>query len=197
MKVIGLTGTIGSGKSTVLKYLNNLGYLTLQADDVIQCLYSKESRLIQKIKSKFPFLYSHGKIKKNLISSNIISNPNKMKILSDLEKIIHPYVMQKQREFAKAAKKLGTSLVFIEMPLIFEANLMKYYDLIITVYASKATCKTRLNIKTAKAKKLYNILVNRQLTGKAKIQKADYTINNNKNLRYLKKKVIFVLERIV
>ena len=197
MKVIGLTGTIGSGKSTVLKYLNSLGYPTLQADHVIQYLYSKEKRLIQKIKSKFPFLYSDGKIKKNLISRNIISNPNKIKILSDLEKIIHPYVMQKQREFAKAEKKLGASLVFIEMPLIFEVNLMKCYDLIITVYAPKATCKTRLGIKTLKEKKMYNILSNRQLTGKAKIQKADYTINNNKNLSYLKKKVIFALERIV
>ena len=129
--IIGLTGTILSGKSTALAYFAKYGAATLSADEIVAQLYKKTA--IQKQLKKWL-----GTTQKDQIAKQIFTHPGKRK---QLENFIHPLVLKEGLKQIKQAKK---KLVVFEIPLLFEADCDKMTDLNILVVADPKTLPLRL-----------------------------------------------------
>ncbi len=178
MRIVGITGSIASGKTTVAHILAGKKYPLFSADKTVSDLYKKKNFvkiLIRKFK-----LNENKNIKEQI---KLILKKNKKKI-HELESIIHPLVRKKMKIFLKKKNKF----LFLEIPLLIESKLKKYFDKIIFVDAKK---KIRLKryLKRNGKKKTFNLLNNRQLSPANKKKICDYTVNNNFSLAILKKNV--------
>ena len=185
---IAVTGSIASGKSTVSKIISRNKYPIFSADKVVSRFYRDKRFLIKlsklfKIKSKF-------NIKKK-IKEEITSNQKKLR---SLEKLIHPFVRKKMKEFINKNKK--KKLLIFEIPLLVESKLTKHFEISIFVNAKKAIREKRY-FKKNKSKKLFNYLNKRQLSPKKKIKACNYVINNNGSIKLLKKKISYIIENYV
>ncbi|MDB9760975.1 dephospho-CoA kinase [Pelagibacteraceae bacterium] len=178
MIVIGITGSIASGKTTVAKLVAQKKYPLFSADKIVLDLY-KNKKFNNLLFKKFN-LDNKKKIKKQL-RSLIRNNKNK---LSTLEALIHPIVRKKMKGFLKTKSKI----LILEIPLLIESKLERYFDKIIFVDAKK---KIRLKryLKRGAEKKTFETLDKRQLSPSKKKNLCDLTINNNFSLAILKKNV--------
>ena len=176
---IGITGSLSSGKSSVAKILSKKNDLLFSADKIVNNLYS-DNQFKKKIKKKF-------KIKKKNIKSEIKSKLLSKEIaLIELGKLIHPFVRKKMKAFSRKNKK--KEIIFFEIPLLIESNLMNFFDFIILVVAPR---KNRLSryLKNGGKKEMFNLLDKNQISPKQKIKFCDYLIVNNKSKNILKQKV--------
>ena len=178
MNVIGITGSIASGKSTVAKLMARKKYPLFSADKIVINLY-KNNKFIDLLIKKFKL--NDKKNIKNQIK--LIVKKSKKKLII-LESIIHPLVRKEMKNFLKAKVKI----LILEIPLLIENKLDKYFDKIIFVDAKK---KLRLKryLKQNKDKKTFEVLNKRQLSPAAKKKKCDLVIDNNYSLEVLKKNI--------
>ena len=176
MKVIGITGSIASGKTTVAHLMAGKKYPLFSADKIVGNLYKKRT-FIKILVKKFK-LKRNEKIKEQI---KLILDKNKKNILK-LEAIIHPLVRKEMKFFLKKKNKY----LFLEIPLLIESKLKKYFDILIFVDAKK---KIRLQryLKKKGNKKTFYLLDKRQLSPVVKKKLCDYTFDNNYSLLVTKK----------
>ena len=181
---IGITGSIASGKTTASNILSNKRGPLFSADKVVKALYKTEKFkkfLIKEfnIKKKTNFKY--------FIKKEILKNRHNIK---RLEKISHPIVRKKMKNFSTINKK--KKILFYEIPLLIETKLTKYFDAIIFIKARK-----KIRLKRFKAKggdeKLFNVLNNKQLSDAKKIKLSNHIVINEKNLNILKKNLLSII----
>jgi len=178
MRIIGITGTIASGKTTVAQLMAGKKYPLFSADKSVLNLYKKHSfkkTLIKKFK-----LNKNKKIKDQI---KLILQKNK-KNLYKLEKMIHPVVRKEMKIFLEKKNKL----LFLEIPLLIESRLKKHFDKVVFVDTNKKI-RLRRYLKRNGNKKTFSLLNNRQLSPAVKKKMCHYTINNNYSLAILKKTV--------
>ena len=178
MKIIGITGSIASGKTTVALLMAGKKYPLFSADQIVSNLYKKKS-FIKILVKKFK-LKNKEKIK-NQIKFILKDNENS---INKLESIIHPFVRKEMIKFFKKKNKL----LFLEIPLLIESKLNKYFDRLIFVGAKK-NLRLKRYIKKKGDRKIFSILDKRQLSSTLKKRICDYTINNNYSLAILQKNV--------
>jgi len=178
MKVIGVTGSIASGKSTVAKIIAKKKYPLFSADKIVLGLY-KSSSFISLLTKKFKLV----KKKKIRDQIKLLVKKNKKKLIL-LESIIHPLVRKEMNKFLKLKNKI----LVLEIPLLIEKKLNNYFDEIIFIDAKK---KLRLKryLKKNNDKKIFEILNKRQLLSDVKKKKCDIVINNNYTLASLKQNI--------
>jgi len=177
-KIIGLTGGIASGKTTVLNEFKKLGIKTISCDEIAKKIY-KRTNVHKRIKKLF------GTSNRKKIAKIIFSDSAKRK---QLEEILHPKII---KELKKQFSILNSqfSIVVVDVPLLFEAHLEKMFGKIIVVYCKKNQQIDRL-MKRDKLTKTEAIRrISSQLPISIKIKKADIIINNSKTLTYIKKQV--------
>ena len=178
MKIIGITGSIASGKTTVANLMSEKKYPLFSADKVVSNLY-KQKKFIKSIVKTFE-LNNSRKIKEKI--KLILKKNNKN--LYKLEAIIHPLVRKEMKIFLKKKNKF----LFLEIPLLVESKLNKYFDTVIFVDAKKKIRLKRYLTKKGN-KKTFKILNSRQLSSAVKKKMCNYTINNNNTLVILRKNV--------
>ena len=184
MKIIGITGSIASGKTTVAHLMAGKKYPLFSADRVVSSLY--KNPFFNKILIKKFKLNKKEKIKEQIIL--ILKNKSN---LYKLESIIHPVVRKEMIKFLKKKNKL----LFLEIPLLIESKLSKYFDKLIFVDAKK---KLRLKryLKKKGKKKTFDLLDKRQLSPISKRKICDNVINNNYSLKILRKNVKKLSEKL-
>ena len=182
MTKIGITGSIASGKSTFAKMLAGKKYPLFNADLVVAKLY-KEQSFIKTITREFK-LNSKSKIKKQI--KHLIQR--KRNNFKKLEKIIHPLVRKKMKIFLKKKKKI----IVLEIPLLIENKLIKYFDVIIFIGASKKKRMQRY-ISNRGTKNTFKLLDNRQLKSSKKIIYADHVVNNIYSLKKLRESAKLII----
>ena len=181
---IGITGSLASGKTTASKMLSFRRGPLFSADKVVKEFY--QNRNFQS------FIRKRFKIKKN----NQIKKTLKNLILKDkknikrLEKIIHPLVRKKMRNFTLQHKK--KRFLFYEIPLLIESKLMKHFNVVIFIKAQKQL-RLRRFLSKSKDKKLFDALNDKQMNDTKKIKHCDYVVVNEKNLNILKKNLLDII----
>ena len=181
MRKIGITGSLASGKTSASKILSHNRGPLFSADKEVLKLYKSKAfkRLISK---KF-------RIKKN----QNIKRELKKKITKDrstinkLEKIIHPLIRREMHNFIK--KNSHKRYVFFEIPLLVESRLMKIFDLIFFIKAKKSIRLRRFRASGGD-KKLFEILNKKQFSVKKKSEQCHHVVVNEKNLKFLKKRLL-------
>jgi len=184
MKKIAITGSLGTGKSTILKILQNLGFSTFSCDEVVKNLY-KDPDIQKKIIEIFgkEILSIDGKLNKRKILEKILEN-NKLK--EKLESLFHPLVKEKLLEFIRERKK--EKIIFAEVPLLFEVGWEDLFDEIWVITCSPLTQKERI-LKKGLEEKLGEKLLKLQLSLKEKEKKAHKIIFSEKSFEDLEKEI--------
>tara|TARA_B100000963_G_C22609509_1_gene664175 strand:- start:1514 stop:2071 length:558 start_codon:yes stop_codon:yes gene_type:complete len=184
MKKIGITGSLASGKTTASNVLSKKRGPLFSADNVVKKLY-KSNKFKNQIKKKFS-LKNTINLKKT-VRDKILENRLNIR---KLEKIVHPLVRGEMQKFIKKNKK--KPLLFFEIPLLIESKLMKMFDLIIFIKATKSLRIKRF-ISKGGNKKLFQTLNDRQLADKEKIKYCDYVVVNETNKNILKNNLLSII----
>ena len=191
-KLVGITGGIGSGKTTFSNHLKKLGYLVHESDVVVSEIYNNPKKkflnfIKEKISQDATYYY---KINKAEIANVIFSN-NKIKKL--LERRIHKEVQSSREVFIKKYTKKKKKVIFADIPLLFENKLEKSFDSVICIISLKKNrVKRVLKNKKFTKENLYKIFKS-QTTDKERKKRSQIIINNNKT----KKDFIFSAEKVL
>lgn len=184
MKIVGLTGGIGSGKSTVLKQFEDLGINTYSADKAAKKLINSDEDLIESIKSLFgDNIYDNNILDTIKLSRIVFQDSHKLELLNS---IIHPAVA---KDFKSFIKTNHGDYIVKEVAIIFETNTEDNYDKIILVRAPIEDRIKRVVLRDNITKDDVIRRVNNQIDDSTIIDKCDYIIDNN-DLTELKEKVI-------
>ncbi len=178
MIVVGLTGGIASGKTTILKFIKKLKIPTHDSDECVGDLYKKPSKIFLKHLRDIGLKRAirEKKIDKKIIQKEIFKNK---KLLKSFEKFIHNEVAKSRNTFLKKNKKLNKKIVFLDIPLLFEKKLESICDYIFLTSSPKYIRKERaLKIKKIDKKTLDRI-ISFQTPEKIKKNKSDYIIQTS------------------
>jgi len=190
-KIIGLTGNIASGKSSVAHYLEKQGYFVIDADQLTHQLYENDETFKEQvIKLLGKNILSHQKIDKAKIGQIVFNDKDKLKAL---EKLVHPRV--RDNAF-KIINQLNKDIVIYEVPLLFEASVDKDCFKTIFVQVDKQMQLNRLQTRNKLTTEQALARINSQVKQEEKINKADYVIVNNTNLDDLYKQVDTIMNQI-
>lgn len=178
---IAITGKIASGKSKALDLFKSLGAITISSDDIVKELYNDE-KVTSLIEKSLQIKFSTPIVNKDELRNAIILDSKKKR---KLEKIIHPLVEKKIAEFLKVEIN---PIRVVEVPLLFESNLDRYFDTIVVIDVSEKTQLERLE-KRNKATAMHLFEINK--TNKIDINKnkATYLVNNDCSDKELEKQI--------
>ena len=186
MKTIGITGSLASGKTTASKILSNKAGPLFNADDVVKNIYTN-FRFKKKVVKLLNI--SRKKNLKNEVKKKILKSKDNLK---KLERVIHPIVRREMFTFIK--KNKHKRMIFLEIPLLIESKLTKYFDIIIFIKSKKSIRSKRYVSKYKKSLKLFNLLDKKQIKDSEKMKFCDHVVINNNSLSDLKKKLFNILE---
>ena len=186
MLKVGLTGSIGTGKSTVEKLMQELGAYTIDADKIVHDLLEKPE-IINQIKKEFGNeVIQDSKINRKKLAHIVFHNKEKRK---KLENILHPLVFKEiQKFFQQVEKKDPCAIAVADVPLMIETGSYKNYDIVIVVYSPKSTQIERL-LKKGMSKEEALARINAQMDIEEKKKYADIVIENTGSFEDLRKKV--------
>ncbi len=185
---IGLTGGLGTGKSTVLKFFGCLGAKVWDADEVVRRELRVNAALKRKIRDTFGVAcLKNGRIDRKKLAEEIFASPRKT---AKLERLIHPIVKRKLAAFLRRNKKSG--VVVAEVPLLFETDFHRLFDVTACVVASDAICRKRLSRSHRFTPQDIARRVRRQMPLSRKTARCDMIIHNNgtKSQTYMQVKKI-------
>ena len=190
--IVGLTGGIGSGKSVAGKYFNELGIDVIDADDISRSILDNNKKARELFLNNFgdKFL-NNNKIDRNLLRSEIFTNPDKKHIL---ESIIHPIVREELSKFIEQSKSIYK---IIMVPLIFETSSKDFYNKIIVVDCDQEHQINRASLRDNKSEGDIENIIKNQATRDQRLSIADEIILNNSTLDNLKTQVIKVHQKLL
>jgi len=195
MIIVGLTGGIASGKTTITNFLKKKRMKIHDSDLVIKNIYSKPPlKFINYLKAiNLKNSLRGNKIDKKIIREEIFSNIKKRKLL---EKYLHDKVKISRNIFLKKNRQKKTHIVFLDIPLLFENKLEKICNYTILFYAPLKTRKQRGIRRKGMQKTILEKIIKSQLSDKNKKKKADFLINTSANKNNCFKKVLKIIQLI-
>lgn len=176
MKIVGITGLIASGKSTLSSYLKSQGYKIVDADAISRDITKKDRIGYAKVIEEFgiDILSSNGEIDRAKLSNIVFNDKNALKKLNDT---LHPLIFQeidRQLDLYKDEK-----ILFLDAPLLFEAKLDKKCDEVILVFCDEEVQISRIQKRDNKDYDSAKKIIDSQIAKEFKIEKSDYIIDNN------------------
>ncbi len=141
MIILGLTGSIGMGKSTATTTFRRLGIPVFDADAAVHRLQAPGGRALRPIGAAFPGSVVNGRLDREVLRRAVLGNPGALK---RLERIVHPLVRDEERRFLARARRAGKRLVVLDVPLLFETGGEKRVDRIVVVSAPASVQRVRV-----------------------------------------------------
>ena len=193
---VAITGGIGSGKSTVSKYISELGYPVFSCDEIYKEIYSTADFQNQ-LKDAFPDCMKNGKVDKGLLSQVVFSNPSALQRLNTFS---HPIIMAELFSQMQAAK---ADVVFAEVPLLMEENLDKDFDFVIVVLRDRekrieAICNRDQMSREAAEARMNNQWEYDSPENKQKLlQNKFFILENNATEQHLQSNVKKIINKII
>jgi len=182
---IGITGSIGMGKSTVSSIFRNNDIKVWDADFEVHNLYKKGKEGYNSIISIYPELKDKVEINRKKVSNLLSEKKIDLKLI---EEIIHPLLIRSREEFIKKNKK--DKLLIFDIPLLYETKAYIWLDYVINVFCSKKSQIERLKQRENFDIKKINYLISKQISVNQKNKKADYVINTDQDLKQVERQVI-------
>jgi dephospho-CoA kinase len=195
-KHIGLTGNIGSGKSTVAKILVTKGVALIDADTLARSA-TKDTKVLEEIAAKLGAdLVKNGELDRQKTADLIFNNPEARQILNS---IIHPWVRQKSAERVAELVNSATppNIIVQDIPLLFESGLEENFDAVIVVYAPLEQRIARVKERSHLSEEEITARDSAQMTLEEKAKRADLVIDNSRGLEHLQQQVDKVWEQLI
>lgn len=191
MFVLGLTGSIGMGKSTTAQLFTELGVPVYDADATVHRLYEGEA--VSAIEQAFPGTTGAGGVDREKLSAHVIGNAPAMQ---RLEAIVHPMLRAHENEFLAGAERTGAPVAVLDIPLLFETGADSRVDAVLVVSAPEHVQRQRiLSRPNMTATKLETILA-RQMSDADKRQRADFVVDTSQGLDSAREQIRHVLAKV-
>lgn len=191
MIVIGLTGSIGMGKSTVAERFRQLGIPVCDADAVVHELY--EGAAVAPIEAAFPGTTSGGKVDRVKLGQAVLKDPHGLK---RLEAIVHPMVQEAEREFLRKAAEQGAQMAVLEVPLLFETGGDARVDVTIVVSAPPEVQRERVLARPGMTPSKLEAILARQMPDSEKRRRADFVVDTGVTIEESHAQVDAIVERL-
>ncbi len=194
-KTIAITGGIGSGKSTFCSKLKEKGFKIHSSDEQVAKIYKNPEKKFVTYLHTIGLSKSISKknIDKKIISKIIFENKQ---IRKKLELYIFKIVRKKRFDFIKKEKQKKTKLIFIDIPLLFENNLEKQFNTVISIIASKRVRLKRLKKTRKMTENQFKNITRSQTSDVIRKKKSDYVIYNNSTLKDYKIKINKLISKL-
>ena len=193
MLLVGVTGSIGMGKSTVAQMFKEHGYGVYNADDTVHYIYENDGEVIEKVERQFPGSTKNGAVNRLALRDILNKDPDKFR---DLEQIVHPVTRKYQIIYIKKLIEEGKMGCVLDIPLLFETGGEKYVDVSVVVTASEATQEFRVVSERKVPLEIFNAIKDQQMPDREKLKKADYIISTDNNIEDTKSEVKEVAAKI-
>ena len=186
--ILGITGSFGSGKTTVADIFKKYGFEVINADELYHDIYGKDEKLKIKIKKEFGTL-DRNKIKKIVF--------NDYKRLKKLNGITHPIIIKSIKKEIEAIKKYNKDArIIVDVPLLFEAKMQNMFDKIIVVKCNEKAQIKRLLKKGKHLEEEIKHIIKSQMPIEEKIEYADFVVDNSKTLEKTKNRIEAIIKNI-
>jgi len=188
MKVIGLTGGIGSGKSTVSQFLAELGAVIIDADKVGHEAFKPDTELWREVVAAFgrQILTPSDSIDREKLGEMVFGNPES---LSQLNQIMHPRMYDMVKAQIEEYRRQGVDVVVLEAPLLIEAGWTSLVDEVWVTVVPESTVLKRLEERVGLSQQQSLARIHSQLSSQERVKHADVVINNDSGLDDLRTKV--------
>ncbi len=186
---IGLTGSIGMGKTTTARMFADAGVAVFDADAAVHSLYRGEA--LEEVAAAFPDACVDGTIERDKLSAYVVGNKAN---LAKLEAIVHPLVRRRQEAFIAAAAAAGAKVVVVDIPLLFETNAQDNFDLIVVVTASASVQRARVLARPGMSEARFEALLRNQVPDRIKRQRADFVIDTGLGFAHARAEVDRIVE---
>ena len=187
--ILGLTGSIGMGKSTTANLFKKHGVPVYDADQTVHDLYT--GRLVPLIEAAFPGSTKEGAVDRAKLSTYVVGHPDKLKAL---EAIVHPAVQEEQDRFIQ--KHRDSPLVVLDIPLLFENGKDRFCDAVAVVSTDAATQRKRVMMREGMTEEKLDSLLSRQMPDSEKRKKAQFIIDTSLDIPDAERQVLSILNAI-
>lgn len=180
MLIIGLTGSIGMGKSTAAARIRVLGIPVCDADAIVHKLYKAGGAAVEPIEAAFPGTRSEdGGIDRQKLAAQLLADPG---AYAKLEAIVHPLVLAAERELIHTKAGKGMDKVVLEIPLLFETGGDKRVDVTIVVSAPPEVQRSRVLERPGMTADKFEQIVSRQMPDEEKRRRADFVVDTSRSI---------------
>ena len=193
MLLVGITGSIGMGKSTTASMFKSHNFGVYNADDTVHYIYENDESIIDKIEESFPGSKENGKVNRVVLREELKKNPSRFR---ELESIIHPVTRQYQIIYIKKMIENGHSGCILDIPLLFETGGDKYVDVTVVVTASKETQQRRVVKERSVPIDIFEKIISQQMPDEEKCKRADYVVSTNLSIDQTQKEVDQIISKI-
>ncbi len=173
MIVLGLTGSIGMGKSTAARMLAAMGAPVCDSDAVVHGLLGKGGAAVAAIEAAFPGVVVNGAVDRRALGAAVFGNPE---ALRRLEAILHPRVQEAQRRFLRQAARRRVKVAVLDIPLLFETGAERRVDRVVVVSAPFPVQKARVMARPGMTAEKFAGILARQMPDAEKRRRADHVI---------------------
>jgi dephospho-CoA kinase len=192
MRVLGLTGSIGMGKSTTAKLFAEAGVPVYDADATVHQIYEGEA--VPAIEAAFPGTTSHGKVDRSKLSAKVVNDNAAMK---RLEEIVHPMLRAYHQKFLEDAEKSGAPVAVVDVPLLFETGGDKRVDAVVVVTTSPEIQRERILARGTMSHEALEAILARQMPDAEKRKRADFLVDTSHGLDPVRVRIRDIVDQAV
>jgi dephospho-CoA kinase len=192
MILLGLTGSIGMGKSTTAKLFAEAGVPVYDADAAVHRLYEDEAA--PAIEAAFPGTTADGKVDRARLSARVLHDPAAMK---QLEQIVHPMLGASRQKFLRDAEQSGAPVAVVDVPLLFETGGEKRVDAVVVVTTTSEIQRQRVMARDNMTSEMFDTILARQLPDAEKRKRADFVVDTSGGLDPVRARIRDILAEAV
>jgi dephospho-CoA kinase len=191
--VIGLTGSVGMGKSTAASLLRDMGLPVYDADRAVHRLMAKGGKAVAAVEAAFPGVTRNGAVDRKLLGTRVFGHPAEMK---RLEAILHPMVRQAERRFLQLCRSRQEPIAVLDIPLLYETGAEKRCDLVIVLTAPQFLQDQRVLKRPGMSPQRLAEIKAKQMPDAEKRKRADIVIDTGLGLRHTRTALRNVLRKL-
>jgi dephospho-CoA kinase len=185
---IGLTGSIGMGKSTTARLFADAGLPMNDADTVVHDLYSGEAAPL--VEAAFPGTVKDGAVDRQELARQLTLRPDGFR---QLEQIVHPLVRKREAAFIEKERNRGTAMVLLDIPLLFESGAQERVDVIVVVSCDPQIQLQRVLARPNMTEEKFSMILARQTPDTEKRERADYIIDTGHGMDAARERVADII----
>ena len=191
MFVLGLTGSLGMGKSTTAGFFAELGVPVHDADATVHRLYKAEA--VSPIEAAFPGTTANGEVDREKLAKRVLDDPAAIK---KLEGIVHPLVRAAEEHFLTEAEKKNARVAVLDIPLLFETGGDRRCDAVVVVSAPEDVQRARIFERPGMTAQKFSAIAANQMPDAEKRKRADFTVDTSKGFDAARAQVREILARV-
>lgn len=193
MIVLGVTGSIGMGKSTVTRQFAALGARTISADTIVHKLLAKRGKAVRAVAKVFPEVVKNGAVDRKALGKIVFADKKR---LAKLEAILHPMVVTEEERFVARHKSKGVKIVVLDIPLLFETGAERRMDRVVVVTAPPSIQRQRVLKRPHMTEEKFKRILKSQMPDIEKRKRADYVVETGQGKAHSFKRVKEIMSEI-